>query len=340
MGRPLRDCDYFETVDEWIFCVIGDVHPPGRVFSFLKYIPGEGPWRFSEKSYVRLMKIYSVEELLATMNLIKESRPEYLFYDETVSETITAPPISMIRKAFHADEAVWRIMSNKNRSGLEEVAAGLLSFLSEHTDTPLTSFGITGSLLLGNPHGGSDIDLVVYGREEFWRVIELINEYSRSGEFKLLRDLGIDDWIQRASRKYPLLSLEDVRKLSRRVVNKGFFRGRKFSIYGVRNRPIHSYGEVIYKSRGSHRGVFRVKSSEESGFTPAIYMLEDNEHGVERLVTYDMMLACKFRPGDVVEASGKLEDAYRNGKLAWRQLLVGSFSGSGREYVKLLGPAD
>lgn len=340
MDKQLKDHDYFETIDDWIFCVVGDVHPPGRVFSFLKYVPGEGPWRHSEKSYTRLMKIYSVEELLSTMELIKKSRPEYLFYDETVSESITAPPLSMIRRAYHADEAARKILTSSDRDGLESIAADLINYLSEHSGVPLSSFGVTGSLLLGNHHESSDIDLLVYGGGEFWRVMEVIYESSRSGELELFRDRGNEDWVRRASWKYPLLGLEDVRKLAGRVVNKGYYMGRKFSIYGVRSSPIHRYGEVFYASRGSLRGVFEVRSSTESGFTPAIYLLEENEHGVDRLVTYDMMLACIFRPGDVVEVSGKLEDAYRDGKLAWRQLLVGSFRGAGREYVRLVRSAE
>ncbi|MEM2004278.1 MAG: nucleotidyltransferase domain-containing protein [Nitrososphaerota archaeon] len=339
MDRPLRDHDYFETSDDWIFCVIGDVHPPGRVFSFLKYIPGEGPWRYSGKTYRRVIGIYSVEELLRTMELIRTTRPEYLYYDETVSETITAPPASSIRRALYPEAAARRILNDGPSSVLESIAAELIITLSENSGVSPSRFGVTGSLLLGNHHEESDIDLLVYGQEEFWRVMDVIDSLSRSGALRLFRDLTVDDWVSRASRKYPLLGLEDIRALSRRVMNKGFYRGRKFSIYGVRQSPIHRYGEVTYHPIGSVRGVFEVKSKLEAGFTPAIYLVEENEYGVDRIVTYDMMLACMFRPGDIVEASGKLEYAVRRGGESWRQLLVGSFRNAGKEYIKLLRPS-
>lgn len=340
MGRPLRDHDYFETSDDWIFCVIGDVHPPGRVFSFLKYVPGEGPWTFSGKTYRRVMGIYSVEELLRSMDFIRANRPEYLYYDETVQETITAPPTFMIRRAFYPDIKAREIIENGPRDGLEGIAAELIRLLSEDSGVSPSMFGVTGSLLLGNHHEDSDVDLLVYGLEEFWSVMESIDSLSRRDVLRLFRDALVDSWVSRASRKYPLLRLEEIRALSSRVVNKGYYRGRRFSIYGVRQRPIHRYGEVMYYSVGNARGVFEIESARESGFTPAIYMVGENDYGVDRIVTYDMMLACMFRPGDIVEASGKLEYAVKNGGESWRQLLVGSFRNAGKEYIKIIRPAD
>ncbi len=336
METSLRDHDYFETIDGWIFCVIGEIHPPGRVFSFLKYIPGEGPWRVLDKSYTRLMKIYSVEELLRVMEFIERERPEYLYFDETVSERIIAPPASSILRVYSARSAVEKLLVNPRRDDLSGLAYEFLSMLSEQSGVKLSSFGISGSLLLGNHHKASDIDILVYGREEYWRVLETIEAMTRSGELKLFRDAGYEDWLARASRKYPLLSVEEIRALSKRISNKGFYKGRKFSIYGVRSSPLHTYGEVIYEPRGSVRTVLEIKSSLESGFTPAIYFVEKNDYGVDRIVTYDMMLACLFRPGDTVEVSGKLEHARRGDRVEWRQILVGSFKGVGKEYIKLI----
>jgi predicted nucleotidyltransferase len=72
-------------------------------------------------------------------------------------------------------------------------------------------------------------------------------------------------------------------------------------------------------------------------FTPAVYIAEDGEAGPMRIVCYDMMLAGVLRSGDVVEVQGKLEVAEAKGGERWLQILVGSYEGVGKEYVRIVG---
>jgi hypothetical protein len=44
-----------------------------------------------------------------------------------------------------------------------------------------------------------------------------------------------------------------------------------------------------------------------------------------------------LRSGDVVEVQGKLEVAETRGGEKWLQILVGSYEGVGKEYVRIVG---
>lgn len=332
----LRDHDFFETGEGWIFCVLGDVHPPGRVWSFLKYVPGEGPWRRGATSYRRAMSIYSVDELIEVMRFIRERRPDYILIDETVSAPVMAPPISEIARLHRARERMREILSAGRLDRLESRAAGLAARLAEASGVETSEMGVSGSLLVGIHHEGSDIDLLVYGRENYWRVQEAILSQGDRLGVRRLAEADPRGWIERAAKKYPLQRRE-IEALARRVVNKGVFGDVWFSVHALREEPEYRYGEVWFRSLGHVETVLEITSAVDSTCTPSIYEVsKDNELGVERITSYDMMLAGLFRPGDVVEVSGKLEAIVRDGRERGRQVLIGSYEGRGREYIRLL----
>ena len=48
MEKP-KDRDFVETVESFLFCVVGYLHPPDKVTAYLKYVPDtEGKWRKGE----------------------------------------------------------------------------------------------------------------------------------------------------------------------------------------------------------------------------------------------------------------------------------------------------
>ncbi|MCS7145750.1 MAG: hypothetical protein RMJ28_05990 [Nitrososphaerota archaeon] len=331
----LRDHDYFETLEGWVFLVLGDVHPDGRVWSCLKYVPGDGLWGNGEKRFVRVFRRYTVPELLDLIKFVEEREPSYVYHDPTVNAKVIAPPTDRIKSIFSSRKRLAELMAKSPNDRLANILISLVELLSEYSGVPKSYFGVTGSILLGIHHKDSDIDLVVYDVENVWRVLEAVQELRREGKLYLLKDVDPSGWAARASAKYPLPH-DSLLRLASKVLNKGRYAGVDFSIHGVREKPARRYGEVTYTSLGMAKARVRVVDVSESLFTPAVYYVEDGVYGVDRIACYDMMLAGVLREGDSVEVYGKLEAALRDGEEVWRQILVGSYEGAGREYIRIL----
>ncbi|GBC72148.1 hypothetical protein HRbin02_01944 [Candidatus Calditenuaceae archaeon HR02] len=334
-NASVRDHDYFETAEGWIFLVLGDIHPAGRVWSLLKYVPGNGIWGDGKKKFVRVIQQYTVSELLKIISFLEEIQPSYVYQDPTVGAKVIAPPTSRITRVYSSKQRLIELMSRATDNRLERLLVSLVELLSEISGVPTDRFGVTGSILPAIHHRDSDIDLVVYGTDNLWRVLETLEELHRGGEVALLGGSEPERWVIRASSKYPVATHE-LRRLASNVINKGVYSGVPFSIHGVREAPAHEYGEVVYSTLGMARVRARVVDVRESLFTPAVYFVEDDGGSIDRIVCYDMMLAGVLREGDSIEAYGKLEVARRNGKEAWRQILIGSYEGAGREYIRIL----
>lgn len=334
----LRDYDHFETYEGFIFCVLGDVHPPNRYWSLLKYVPGDGPWKRNGISYKRVLREYTVSEYLESISFLKSLRPDYVFLDPTVDAEVIAPPTVSITRIHRAKDVMREIIVGERNGSLEQTALELCEVLSGLSGIEVNSFGITGSILLKTYHSNSDIDLLVYGIGNADRLMDALLTHRPPDGLKLVKDWHAHEWVARASRRYPLPP-SDLRLLASRVVNKGYYFGRGFTVFAVRQRPMFEYGEYTFVRRKIVTARLRVKDHSESLCTPCVYRVEeDNDYGVDRIWCYDKMLAGIFREGDLVEVRGMLEEVYSGGREAWRQVLVGSYSGAGSEYIRLLGP--
>ena len=338
MARLIRDHDFLETADSWIFCVIGDIHPPGRFLSYLKYIPGTGPWRKGGRSFSRVFSLYSMNEFKRMLEYLKEVKPELVKYDPVMGIEISSVPANLIQKHYNCLEGLRELFKRGPRDRLEELAIALVEEICDHGDLREDDFGITGSILLQMHHKKSDIDLIVYGRREFWKVVKILDE---------LGDLGVrsrEHVLRKMLKRYPI-TLRDAMKLVDRMRCKGVYQGVGFSIHGVRKSEEISerYSDKIYRKIGLAHATLEVDDSSESCFNPAIYKVHGSaeiggrEYYVEQLMCYDLTFSAMFREGDRIEAYGKLESVVDrvHGKKFY-SLLVGSVEAAGREYVRLI----
>jgi hypothetical protein len=220
--------------------------------------------------------------------------------------------------------------------------------ISEESGVPLNRLGITGSILV-NVHkvSFSDIDLVVYGREETRGVKEsLLSLYERKGTgVERLRGEKLSRWSKEMSLVHPF-SIPEAKKLyNARKWNKGTFRGTIFSIHPtkVEEEVSDRYGDEYYKSRGMVEAKAKVVDSADSYFLPAVYLVnevqfEGNTHfdTVEKVVSYEGLYSDVASNGDQIIIRGKLEEVHdASGQLKSRRILVGSPEAHASDYVKV-----
>jgi len=162
--RRFRDHDFLLTTEGFFFCVVGPFHPPNRVISYIKYVPAKrGKWGRGKRRFRRAMREYTVPSLLQTFRQLERRYPHYLFYSPFYNILMTAVPVEYIRRHYKPEEKLRRLFQISRPDSLQKKLKRFVSFLSEKSDVPLESFGVTGSILLHIHQPFSDLDVTVYG---------------------------------------------------------------------------------------------------------------------------------------------------------------------------------
>ena len=179
MRRTPIDHDIIIDKDLNLHIVFGSVHPPGRIFTYIKYIPVEdyrrgehGIWRFRGVPLKRVLERYSVYHVEKIFS--KYHREEW---DPVYGSKM--PSIGYLDVIAHLlpEERGYEVYTNP-RDPLEEKASELIERVMRLTGIRLGEIGIGGSIL-GSFHSASlsDIDLIVYGcrnaEEIYWKANEI-----------------------------------------------------------------------------------------------------------------------------------------------------------------------
>jgi len=348
VGRGFRDRDYLLTKDDLFFTVIGNAHPDDRVLAYLKYLPSpRGRWRRGASRYRRSMRYYSASNVTRTIDFLHMKYPKYVFRSEPYSTQLSAVPLDAIEYHFRPDERLRDLRDATQLDSLERKTIGLASLLSEAGGVSMDRLGVTGSILV-DAHSVrfSDIDLVVYGRNESRRVKEaLLMLYEREGSgVERLKGKRLWTWCKEQSIVHPF-AIREARALYVRKWNKGVFNNTIFSIHPtkVEEEATERYGEEFYKPQGIIEATARVIDSTDSYFMPAIYTVDDVQFnglthldGVDKVVSFEGLYADIAEYGEKITVRGKLEQVLdRAGSLKYQRILVGSSEARASDYIKV-----
>ena len=348
--RGFRDRDFIQTPERFLFCVVGVIHPPDRVISYVKYIPSEnGLWGRGGEKYSRVMRYYTIPNLMETLRLL-ERYPEYLYQSHVMGIKISAAPKEKIIRHFKPEEKMMELakVESNRLDMLEEKALNLALKISEESSVPLSYFGVTGSILLGIHQPFSDIDLVVYGVKNSMCVKETLSRiYSSSEELGIskLKGAVAEEWCLNKSKLYPL-TYEDAKKILDRKWNRGVFQGVEFSIHPVKleNEVSEKYGDRIFKPEGTIKIEAVIADSSDSDFMPSTYLVEDvrvidgpRVSDIREVASYEGLYSGIANEGERILVYGKLEHVTDNrSSEVYHRVLVGSLEAHGRDYIKPL----
>ncbi len=319
--------------------MVGEVHPPGRAFAYLKYVLSK-----AEKAR-RVLRFYSVPHVEETMRMLEDRYPEYMFQDEFSGLRFPAVPAGRV-KVHHKPEDGIRRITEAPRDPLEEKASRLAVLLSEKAGVPLGNFGVTGSILLGiHSLAYSDIDLIVYGLKESLKVKEALQSLYGEAEsgIEKIRGERLRRWCEEKARLHPL-TFQEAEEVYRRTWNRGVYRGTFFSVHPVKAdwEVKEAYGDRKLKGEGIVEAEATILDASESIFLPAVYRIGEvkvsagPEAGeIVELVSFEGLYGGIFAEGERVKVRGLLERVESlKDDVVYRRILVGSRAAGGRDYVK------
>ena len=314
--------DFVITEDDWIFSVVCYDLGSAELRCLLRYVPDEKGERVSEngKRY-RKLDFYSAYEFL------RKYRPEYL---KDVAPHLQLVPKVEINEILKPDLELPVIAE---RAGNKTVRT-IYEFLERYIQKD--RIGITGSFLCGLNAEESDIDLVIYGRENFNMAREVIKNASGQGQGYGYGLTVIDEnlWRQIYLKRKPELNYDDFLAHEIRKGNRGVTGGRYFDILYVRDeeelqrldRRNYEIGERV----GYRTITAEVSDASFSFDSPAIYCIEHDE--IDLVLSFTHTYAGQALAGETIEARGMVEET-RDGR---RRLIVGTTREAKGEWIRSL----
>ncbi|MEM2851383.1 MAG: hypothetical protein QXW18_06250 [Candidatus Bathyarchaeia archaeon] len=345
--RHFGDRDYIETKDGLFFCVVGNTHPPDRVFAYLKYAPTPaGKWGKGSKRYARTLEYYTIPALLNTIDLLEKRFPQYVYYSPVFQVRMSAVPKNYIRRRFYPERKLSQLLRVQKPDSLQKRAIMIASLISRESGVSLKFFGITGSILIDlHQPEFSDVDLLIYGRENSLKIKDaMLNLFEASDTpIKRLTGKTLEEWCVSKIGRFPL-TLNEAKALYMRKWNRGTYDGVQFSIHPVRleSEKSETYGERIYKPKGIITIRAKVLNTSEALFLPCTYKVEDvitssgpTVGDIREICTYEGLYADIAEVGDEIIVHGKLEEVHdRTRDEIYHRILVGSPEAYGLDYIK------
>ena len=304
-----RDGETLLTKEGFIFYVFGYEHPDNRVFAFLKYIPSnlahhfpirflKQKWKLGDLELSRPEKLYTAQNYQKFLETFRSSFPHYLYCCPFRGKEVLSVPLDHIERVYLPGECLQEIFKKEKKDGLQEETVELVSLLSAESQVPIQDFGIHGSVGLNMHSEYSDIDLVVYGSQNFRRLESAVDRLAEEERVKYVFTKKID-----SSRKH-----------------RGRYNDRRFVYNAVRKyEEIDAqHGKLKYTPVKNVSFSCKVVDGSENMFRPAIYQIRDyqpddsaSELSEEQVPARVLSMIGYYRNvarhGDRIKVSGTLE---------------------------------
>jgi hypothetical protein len=307
----LRRHDFIETTEGLIFAIVASGLEQQRALCFLRYARNE--------QGLAKLNTEAANTLLATRF------PQYLFHSATRDASLHGVPVDRIEKHFQPPERAAQLAVGGGSSVIAHRGGRLIGNLSQY-EVPIEHIGVTGSLLIGAESDHSDIDLVIYGADNFERARAAIASGFADGTLTPLND---DEWREAYRRRGCDLTFEEYVWHEQRKNNKAVFEGTKFDIaWGDQSARQGSVTENAKKLRSATIRGAVVDDSATFRF-PARWQIEHPE--ITELFAFTPTYVGQAFVGEMIEACGIVERTADH-----HRLVVGASREAAGQWIKVI----
>lgn len=309
---PYLPKDFIETAEGLIFAVVS-YHPhQQKIGCFLRYIKNEGGWQKIDTEQAN--------------RLLTRHHPQYLFKSKQFDAEFHAVKPADVLVHHQPEQCLKHLLARPPHDELEEKCHHLIEILTQN-GVNTDSLGLTGSMLIGQQKKGSDIDLVVYGREAFHQTRLAVKQAIAE---KKLSSLDLSLMKDNFQRRGGSLNFDEFAWHEARKYNKAAIDGTKFDI-GMVSLP----EEVVvdhhhYIKQGISTLKAMVIDDKQAFDFPARYLI-DNEMTPE-VISFTHTYVGQAQKGEWIEVAGAVECDSASGQ---RRLVVGSTREAIGEYIKV-----
>ena len=325
---------FVKTVDDLLFDVKGLSHPEDRIISFVRYVPKRYFKKTKKVHRKNYCKLYNLKE---RYEFLQENYPKYLFEDPMGRGLLQAVPRNTITEVFNPIERLHQIIKTNNEKldSLEQLAGEFAYTLLRDCKLNPNSLGVSGSIMVNLHEKKSDIDLVVYGKEDGIKTYHGMNRlfeqqnnicrYTENELKKLWKDRGQNSQID-----FESFLISEQNKQLQGTINDADFYIRLVLQPEEYNEP---YLETKITSFGDLEIEATIENDEYSIFTPCIYHLSqvqiinseiDEKNIPDRIFSVRGRYCDIAKTGEQIKANGKLERVKIANQKEYYQLTLGT----------------
>lgn len=308
---PFQPKDFIETAEGLIFAVIS-YHPhQQKIGAFLRYVNTDGRWQKIDTE--------------SANRLLTRHYPQYLYHSGQFDAAFHAVSPSAVVAHHQPEQQLQQLLAHRPQDLLTAKMHKLVEILTA-TGVDSQQLGITGSILI-NQHGrDSDIDLVVYGRQQFHAVRQAVKQAVFAGHLQPLDAQLMQDNYRRRSSE---LDYESFAWHEQRKFNKALIDGSKFDIGMVCLSNELEVEHRHFMKRGSQVTKARVIDDRYAFDFPARYLI-DNPRTPE-VICFTHTYVGQAYQGELIEVAGAME-CDNAGSC---RIVVGSSREAIGEYIKV-----
>ena len=308
----LRPRDFIEC-DGLLGAVTSIAHPEGPVVT---------PRYAREGHALRKLDTAAARDWVATRH------PEWLVDSSLLGVEVVLVPSGAIECVHRPETRAAALRASDALHPIEQAARRVLDALVAQ-GVPSARIGVTGSLLVGAMQAGSDIDVVTYGRSTFASARSALAALVSSGQWSAL---GPDDWRDAWRRRGAPGELDSYIRHERRKGTKAIASGVRLDLSLLQDEAEGVAEAPPYRKLGRRVLEARVRDASGAFDYPARYLVAHAE--VDALVSYTATYAGQASAGDLVRASGWLEEDASGA----RRLLIGTSREAEGESLTVLAP--
>ncbi|PIN76969.1 hypothetical protein COV17_00255 [Candidatus Woesearchaeota archaeon CG10_big_fil_rev_8_21_14_0_10_36_11] len=345
-----------DTIDGIQCKVYANSHPDGFVIVKPKYVPESLlnftglKKRFLFSKCMTRFNLFNAKEIVEeNLTRLKNTFPYYFYTCPRHKNWFLVVPTDKIAKTYDTRAGLKELMKVPvtDLDSYLKATRGFIELILQ-SGVHIDNIGITHSTLLGNyTLGKSDIDVLVFGKDNGWKVLHFLE----TAQHTSLRWKTEEDWAKYYRERVVSTQYSEKEYVYNMVHKKddGFFDGNVFSVFCV-EEP----GETWYDWNEEHEplGTAKIRGTVGNAYNsivrPGYYDLQSSEivegHNsvpIKRIVTWSRPFVLQAREGELVEACGLLEKVTPKIGTAYYQIVIGYFDTyiterGKKEYLKVV----
>jgi predicted nucleotidyltransferase len=323
----LRDRDAIITKEGLIFRVFGYSHPPDAYVCDVEYVPSEifessNPKAFRSRGQKVFYKFYEDEGL----KFVENNYPQYLIFHRMLNRRVAGVRNSDIFEVEKPEQKLRKLMKIEPKDELNVALQNVIKLTTKRSNLSTENFGVFGSILHDFYHPSfSDLDLIVYGRENAVRLRETLQELYEDERSLLKNEFESDKPVRGKRWRFQNYSSKEYVWHQRRKMIYSLFSDEKSGrIIKTEFEPVKEWKEINNEydpeTRISQKGWIkmfaRLTEDSDALFIPSIYEIEpldvltgtEGANDVRRIVSYMEEFRMQARKDEKIYVEGNLEE--------------------------------
>lgn len=284
----LRDRDAIITKEDLVFRVFGYSHPPNAYicdaeYASAKVFKSTDPRAPRTGDNQLFYKFYNNEGLKLVFNHF----PQYTVFNEMLGQKVVGVNEADVAEARKPIELLQVLVETEPNDELHDAMQRVLKIVLQGSGLSVKNFGVFGSMLHGFYHPKfSDIDLVVYGRKENFKVRETLEALYSDGASGFRNEFGTDQVMCGKQWRFKNYSVKEFLWHQQRKLIYGLFDDAKSRrTIKAEFEPVKAWNEIAseYESKarilqkGWVKIYARVVADNGAPFIPSVYGIEPLE---------------------------------------------------------------